>query len=112
MQGKITLALLAFLICGSLASAGDQGLVREGTRRSITLPAIEVTLRDAPGREPAEKFCGICHSLDYITTQPKFPKAKWQGAVAKMIKVYGAPIPEENAGIIADYITNAYGTGN
>jgi hypothetical protein len=52
-----------------------------------------------------------CHSLDYITTQQKFPKAKWQAEVTKMIKVYGAPISEENSKIIADYISTHYGTG-
>ena len=39
-----------------------------------------------------------------ITTQKKFSKAKWQAKVTKMIKGYGAPISEENAKIIADYI--------
>ena len=91
--------------------AGDQGLVKEGNKRSIALPAAVVSLKEGPGRDITSSYCRICHSLDYITTQQKFPKAKWQAEVAKMDKVYGAPISEENAKIIADYITKYYGIG-
>ncbi|MDD5167751.1 MAG: hypothetical protein PHN75_02960 [Syntrophales bacterium] len=112
MKTKIALSVLASLVCGVLAAAGDQGLVREGTKRSISLPNITVTLKDGPGREVTGRLCGICHSLDYITTQPNFPKARWQAEVTKMIKVLGAPISEENAVVIADYIAKSYGSGN
>lgn len=71
-----------------------------------------MTLKDGPGKEVTGRACGICHSLDYITTQPKFPKVKWQAEVMKMVKVYGAPMSEEDAEIIADYITKSYGTGH
>ena len=110
MKTKIVLLVLAFLVCGALAVADDRGLVKEGTKRSITLPDIPVALKDGAGKEVTGRLCGICHSLDYITTQPSFPKAKWQAEVNKMVKLYGAPISEADAGIIADYITKSYGT--
>jgi hypothetical protein len=43
--------------------------------------------------------------------QPIFSKAQWTASVAKMIKVFGAPIPQEDADMIADYLSTAYGSG-
>jgi cytochrome c5 len=108
---KTTFLLLISVIIANavLAMAGDQGVVKDGSKRSIALPAPSVSLKEGPGMDITSRYCRICHSLDYITTQPKFPKAKWQGAVTKMIKTYGAPISEENAKIITDYITTHYG---
>jgi hypothetical protein len=44
--------------------------------------------------------------------QPKFSKAQWTGTVNKMRKVMGAPINEDDAKKIIDYLTVQYGTGN
>ncbi|HXE96716.1 MAG TPA: hypothetical protein VN642_09945 [Dongiaceae bacterium] len=111
MKAKILLCICASLVCTTLALAGDPGSAREGSSRSITLPAPVDDLADGPGKDTTGIYCGICHSLDYITTQPKFPRARWRAAVAKMIKTYGAPISETNAEIIVDYITTYYGAG-
>ena len=70
-----------------------------------------VPIREAPGHETVENNCSICHSLDYITMQPTFTRAQWTAEVNKMIKVMGAPIPEESAKIIESYLTVSYGTG-
>jgi len=111
MKFIILLFISAALFFTTAALAGDQGFVKEGSKRSITLPAPNITLKEGPGRDVTSSYCRICHSLDYITTQQKFTKAKWMAVVTKMIKVYGAPISGENAKIIADYITTHYGIG-
>jgi cytochrome c5 len=111
MKTKILLCIAASLVSSTVAMAGEQGFVKEGSKRSITLPAPVVSMKEGVGKDITSSYCRICHSLDYITTQQKFPKAKWQAEVTKMIKVYGAPISEENAKIIADYISTHYGTG-
>ena len=105
MKINIPLLIGVSLAYAATASAGDQGFVREGSNRSITLPSPVISMKEGPGRDLTNKYCNICHSLYYITTQPKFPKAKWQAEVTKMIKTYGAPISEENAKVIADYIS-------
>lgn len=109
---KRIMVLLGIACCAASAVAAETGPVARGAERSITLPAPAVTLKNGKGMELTRSYCAICHSLDYITTQQKFPKARWQAEVAKMIKVYGAPINEENAGIIVEYITTAYGKGD
>ena len=94
-----------------LAAAGFAYAESKGTVHSIVLPAVKTDLRAGEGKDTTEKFCGICHSLDYITMQPKFTRAQWTAEVNKMIKVMGAPIPEESAKIIEGYLTVSYGTG-
>jgi len=111
MKTKMLLLAGASLVCAAVAIAGEKGLTKEGAKRSITLPAASVFLKAGPGMDETSRYCGICHSLDYITTQQKFPKVKWQGVVNKMIKTYGAPIPDKDAKIIVDYISANYGTG-
>ena len=111
MKTAILFVIGATFVCTPVAMAGDQGFVKEGSSRSIKLPSPAISLKDGTGMDVTRRYCSICHSLDYITTQQKFPKPKWQAEVAKMIKTYGAPIPEESATIIVDYISTHYGTG-
>lgn len=109
MKTTILLSIAVSLFYAVIAMAGGQGLAKEGSKRSITLPEPVVSMKEGPGKDITSSSCRICHSLDYITTQQKFPKAKWQAEVTKMIKVYGAPISEENSKIIAEYISTHYG---
>jgi len=74
-------------------------------------PAETATFRAGPGVETAMTNCGVCHSADYLNTQPRgagFERDFWQAEVTKMIKVYGAPIQEDDAKIIVDYLAAAY----
>jgi len=103
---KIIVLLMLSAVAG-FAYAGPEGSVH-----SIQLPEIKTELKAGEGKDVTERFCSICHSLDYITMQPKFARAQWTGIVNKMIKVMGAPIPEEDARIIVGYLTAGYGTGD
>jgi len=81
-------------------------------RKSIMLPDDNAVakLLPGPGAEKARANCSICHSTDYIVRQPKMDAAHWQAEVKKMVSVYGAPISEEDAKAISDYLSTAYGT--
>ena len=71
-------------------------------------PTIE--LKKAPGLDKVETNCAVCHSLDYIQMNSPFPNAAlWDAEVTKMIKVYGAPISDADAAVIADYLKRNYG---
>ena len=70
-----------------------------------------IDLKKAPGLEKVEGNCGACHSLDYIQMNSPFPNAAlWDAEVTKMIKVFGAPITDSDAKIIADYLKANYGS--
>ncbi len=74
-------------------------------------PQETATLKPGPNVKTAEEYCGVCHSLDYISTQPRGPgfgREYWQAAVTKMIKVFGAPIKEADANAIVDYLASTY----
>ncbi|MEH2471478.1 mono/diheme cytochrome c family protein [Nitrobacteraceae bacterium AZCC 2161] len=78
---------------------------------TYVLPDETAAFKPGPGVEVAQNNCTACHSADYIQTQPrgaKFKKDFWQAEVTKMIKVYGAPIDDGDAGKIVDYLTATY----
>jgi mono/diheme cytochrome c family protein len=75
-------------------------------------PPETAALAPGPNRDLAQGICATCHSLDYITTQPRsLPdmRAFWTAEVAKMRKPYGAPIDDAQAAKIVDYLAAAYG---
>ena len=75
------------------------------------LPPETATLKQTsdPGYARTDAFCAICHSRDYITTQPPGKgKEFWAAEVTKMVNVYAAPIPEPDRAVIADYLAANY----
>jgi mono/diheme cytochrome c family protein len=82
---------------------------------SLALPAVAqekpVTLKNAPGLDKVQGNCSGCHSLDYIVMNSPFPNAAlWDAEVTKMIRAFGAPISEDDAKVIADYLKKNYGS--
>jgi len=120
------LALLALL--GLVAAQGLPGVVSAGsyTQGSLGMilqpqpaapsegsvyrvgawPLYTAELVDGPGKELVMGYCSICHSVTYITMQP--PLADWTPTMNKMIKTYGAPIPEDAAKQILAYLQAYY----
>jgi sulfite dehydrogenase (cytochrome) subunit B len=75
-------------------------------------PAERTDLVPGPDRDLTRGACAACHSLDYITTQPRsFPDmhAFWAAEVAKMRGPYGAHIGDADAKKIVEYLSGAYG---
>lgn len=106
---KKLLMIMAVSAFAGAAVAAPEGLVKNGSERSITIQPPVTVLKPGAGMDATRRYCSICHSLDYITTQQKFSKSRWQAEVNKMVKVFGAPVDETNAKIIADYIAASYG---
>ena len=102
MTRILTLAAV-LLVMPLAAGAADQ--------KTITLPPDNAlaTLAPGPGMEVARANCGLCHSTDYIVRQPRADAKQWGPEVAKMIKVFGAPISPENEKTIVEYLSSAYG---
>jgi mono/diheme cytochrome c family protein len=78
---------------------------------SYALPEETAAFKPGPNLEVVQNNCTACHSADYVSTQPPGPKFKkdfWQAEVTKMIKVYGAPIDDEDAGKIVEYLATTY----
>jgi sulfite dehydrogenase (cytochrome) subunit B len=78
---------------------------------TFTQPADTSTLKQTPadGYPKAENLCGVCHSRDYISTQPPGKgKDFWTAEVTKMVTVYGAPIVEADRATIIEYLAATY----
>lgn len=99
-------AILAILVA---AGAGMVTPLAEGLK--IALPTPTATLKPGPGAELVGGACLICHSADYITTQPRDkPLAFWKAEVEKMKKVYGAPIADDQIDALSAYLARSYGS--
>ena len=89
---RCSLALCAMLPAG-VALAGEES----------------IKLHYAPDRDLVVARCSTCHSLDYVQMNaPVFDRAGWQKSVRKMIDAFGAPITEDDARRIVEYLGNNY----
>lgn len=80
---------------------------------TIELLADTSTLREStlPGYTIAQQKCGICHSADYISFQPPgMSLAQWTEEMHKMQHSYGAPLDEEEIGLVGAYLAVTYGS--
>jgi sulfite dehydrogenase (cytochrome) subunit B len=95
----ILIAMAAFCTDGPL----------QAEMRTYLLPQETARLRPGQNVEIAEANCAACHSVDYINMQPRGKgKAFWTAEVNKMIKVFGAPIEQEDAAKIIGYLAASY----
>lgn len=122
--------LLVILSWTILAESGIPGLILSGQYSQGTLgnihqssptqqstdgvysvgayPLYTPELAQGEGREIIQIFCRFCHSTTYITMQPPLPAAAWESVVNKMIDIYGAPISEDSARQIINYLRTHY----
>jgi hypothetical protein len=73
-------------------------------------PLVPPDLPPGEGRDATAAMCSVCHSLRYITMQPRLPAGTWRATVRKMIEVHGAPIPDDVAQRITRYLQDEFGT--
>ena len=60
-------------------------------------------------RAPIRRHCGLCHSFDYIATQPRLGRTGWTASVEKMRAKYGAPIPTNEIPALVQYLVKHHG---
>jgi mono/diheme cytochrome c family protein len=88
----------AAVVYSAAAGPGDEAV------RAIELPQYQSNLPNGPGQQAFAAACLSCHSASYVTMQPTMPAAKWEETVRKMIKVYAAPMTEEQVPQVVAYI--------
>ncbi|WP_457107758.1 SorB family sulfite dehydrogenase c-type cytochrome subunit [Methylobacterium sp. P5_C11] len=110
MLRSIVLPATAVALAAALA-----GTEVRAAPETYALPEPTAQFRPAPeaahaaGFQAAQENCLTCHSADYVAMQPpKKGQAFWDAEVAKMIKVYRAPITEAQAKAIAAYLGATY----
>ena len=74
-----------------------------------TLPAEKPVFKPMPGADLVQTNCLVCHSSEYITTQPPLTRDQWKASVTKMQQKYGAPVTAEAVEPLLDYLVRGYG---
>jgi cytochrome c5 len=93
ITGRMGSAVAVALAAPVLAAADDSGL----------------ELKDGEGKDLTSSRCVICHSLEYIPSNaPAMDRAAWQKTLQKMRERFGAPITDEEARSILDYLSATY----
>ena len=91
--------LVSLVTAGFIANAADEW----------ALPPEKPQFKTAAGSDLVQANCLICHSSEYITTQPAFSRDQWKASVTKMQQKFGAPIPAEHVDRVVDYLATNYG---
>jgi cytochrome c5 len=101
-------AALGAAMFGDAPAAADDAARAAGAAPRV--PAAEVTaLREGEGRDLTAGLCMICHSVEYIPANaPAMDRAAWQKTIQKMKDRFGAPITDEEAKQILDYLSANY----
>ncbi|HKM63427.1 MAG TPA: cytochrome c [Acidisphaera sp.] len=100
------------LAAAALAVAGAIALAAQAAPVHYKVPPETAAPEPGPNMQLVRANCTICHSFDYVITQPRSfadPTAFWTAEVNKMRTVYGAPLDPANVKPIVDYLAAVYG---
>lgn len=78
----------------------------------IALPVETASYKPSrlPGYNLTLQRCLICHSAQYVATQPaSSPRSYWDATVHKMKNAFGAPVNDEDIPLIVEYLFKTYG---
>jgi hypothetical protein len=96
-------AFVAIALAGFAMAARGPAVAQPATV-TIVLPPPDVAFPGGDEANSVRRHCLVCHSSDYVFTQPKLTRKQWTAEVTKMVKVYGAVVPDADAGAIVDYL--------
>lgn len=101
-------SLLLFAALAITADAADPAPKSAPDFTSFVWPIETGTYKPGKGMELVQALCSTCHSTEYVSTQPPFPRKFWEATVKKMKEKYAAPLPEDATALV-DYLTSNYG---
>ena len=102
----VFLCLLLLLMVATQRALADMGQESDLT---IVLPGDPFSFQQDTGSPIASRFCLICHSAEYVYTQPPHSKAIWRKIVHKMQTAFGCPIPDDQISQLVDYLFSQNG---
>ncbi len=112
--------IVSLISCLSIQVFYPLGILSEPVKgvsesKKISLKSEKITLpQDSKlftgiGSKHLNQYCLICHSEEYLNSQPALDKKMWEKEVLKMRSSYGAPIPTEDVEVIADELYHRFG---
>ncbi len=111
MKKRIATAVAVFVLT---TAASTIGATPSATSKvtTVSLPGpgdYDPGYKNAPNVALLTTNCQLCHSSNYVRTQPLLSHDAWAAEISKMKKVYGAPITDADEAKIVDYLTANYG---
>jgi len=77
----------------------------------IEVPYIPFEVKMGKGFDAVQANCLTCHSFGYVINQGRQSKSFWRAKVEKMIVHFKAPITDEDANTVTEYLFEEYGNG-
>jgi mono/diheme cytochrome c family protein len=109
------IALLLLVIVVPQLRAQDLSKNKKADSRwvkvSVSLPDSVTKFPAGDGAEIATSQCLICHSAGMVLRQPALSDAQWRTIINKMRTAYGAPLPAEQVGALAAYLSKSISEG-
>lgn len=96
--------LIIFVIVLSSCTYPQQDQKAANPESPKDLTEVQFTLPQGQGYDAFMANCTICHSARYIQMQPPFSHKTWEKTVDKMIKKFGAPVPDSSVAPILNYL--------
>jgi hypothetical protein len=93
-----------------IAKKPEHTFTVKGSVREMNIWPETPEFPEHAGKAEFVSYCGICHSLKYITAQPDFPRVTWEHEIKKMVEKYGAPIDSATCLRIEDYLVAIKGS--
>lgn len=103
--------LAASLAAGLALTGVALGRSADTTASTASEPSVsEDEAAPGEGRELFIARCTSCHSVDYVAMHARFgTRVLWETEVAKMRTAFKAPLSDDEARRIVDYLARAYG---
>ena len=80
-------------------------------KENIEVPYIPYEVKMGKNFDVVLAQCLTCHSFGYVINQGPQSKAYWKKKVDKMIIHFKAPMTENDAVLVTDYLFEYYGNG-
>ncbi len=77
----------------------------------VEVPYIDFPIKMGKEFATVQGQCLMCHSFGYIINQGPQSRKHWKGVIRKMVTAFKAPISDEDAKIVEDYLVEHYGNG-
>ena len=105
------LALTGVALGRSADTTAASAFESTASESSVSEPSVsEDEAASGEGRELFIARCTSCHSVDYVAMHARFgTRALWETEVAKMRTAFKAPLSDDEARRIVDYLARAYG---
>ncbi len=112
LQGvRLAASLAAGLVLAGVALGRADTTAASASESSASERSVpEDEAAPGEGRELFIARCTACHSVDYVAMHARFgTRALWEMEVAKMRNAFKAPLSDDEARRIVDYLARAYG---